>query len=414
MRIGVYGVSRSGKSYLIDKILQRLPLKSINGSQRLSQISGVKVEEFKNLSDGEKRNCRCELINQLREEFPYDDLVIDGHYCFLPKEGKEYDVVFTENDLNFYDIFLYLDTPVDIILERFRNSDGFRKNLTITSEEIEDWKEYEIRELRKHCQSQDKDLIILGDDLDENIKWVELIVNRSLKSSSLAIAQDILDTYKYEIDKSDNILLLDCDKTLSINDSTIDFFKYLNFDTNLLKRTFNKDRYSLFQFNRIAQQYSMLNRNVYKAYCEKVAENDVVLAYETINCLKNEYEDFLPIGITAGLKDVWVNVSKQINFPQIVIGGSYLPDDRFVMSDEVKRLVAKKLREKGKYVVALGDSMVDMPMLMEADEGYLVAYEKINKSVQKELLCNKINIKQWKCSKCYYNTEYLMGVRSYG
>ena len=414
MRIGIYGVSRAGKSYLISKVLDRFPVKSINGSERLSQISGVSIEDFKKLNEKEKEFCRRQLINQLKEEFPCDDLIIDGHYCFLTQDSEEFEVVFTEYDLNFYDIFLYLDTPADIILERFRNSEGFRKNLTITIQDIEAWKEYEIRELKKQCQTLDKDLIILGNNLEENIQWIELVLQRNFRTSSLAIAQDILDTYKYEIDKHDSILLLDCDKTLSINDSTIDLFKYLNFDTKLLKNTFDRDRYSLFQFNRIALQYGIINRKVYEYYCEKVAKEDIILANETIDYLQKKYLNFLSIGITAGVKDIWVNVSKLINFPQIVVGGSYLPDDRFIVSDEVKRIVAKKLREKGKYVIALGDSMVDIPMLMEANEGYVVAYEKLNRSVQVQLSSNKTNIKQWIHSKQNYNTIDLMEVESYG
>ena len=293
MRIGIYGVSRAGKSYLISKVLDRFPVKSINGSERLSQISGVSIEDFKKLNEKEKEFCRRQLINQLKEEFPCDDLIIDGHYCFLTQDSEEFEVVFTEDDLNFYDIFLYLDTPADIILERFRNSEGFRKNLTITIQDIEAWKEYEIRELKKQCQTLDKDLIILGNNLEENIQWIELVLQRNFRTSSLAIAQDILDTYKYEIDKHDSILLLDCDKTLSINDSTIDLFKYLNFDTKLLKNTFDRDRYSLFQFNRIALQYGIINRKVYEYYCEKVAKEDIILANETIDYLQKKYLNFL-------------------------------------------------------------------------------------------------------------------------
>lgn len=409
MRIGVYGVSRSGKSYLINKVQENIPIKSINGSKRLSEIAGVAIEDFKKLHENEKEFCRHQLINQLREEFPKEDLIIDGHYCFLSSNRDKYDVVFTDNDLSFYDTFIYLDTPAETILERFRNSQGFRKDLTITKEEIENWKAFEIRELKKQCRAANKDLIIFEDNLEENVMWIKLLLDKNIRTSSLAIANDILDTYKYELEKYDKILLLDCDKTLSINDSTIDFFKYVNFDTKLLKNTFNRDRYSLFQFNRIALQYSLLNRRDYEKCCNEIAKDKVILADDTINYLKKNYSQFLSIGITSGIKDVWLNIKKQIDFPQIIVGGSYLPHDRYVISDEVKRIVAKKLREQGKYVVALGDSMVDLPMLIEANEGYIVAYEKINQSVQKELLNKQTNLKQWIHSKKYYNDVEIMG-----
>ena len=414
MKIGVYGVSRAGKSYLISKVIETMDIKSINGSERLSAISGVSIENFKKLHKNEKEFCRRRLINQLKKEFEHDNLIIDGHYCFLSNSNKEYEVVFTDEDLSFYDVFIYLDTPSDIILERFRNSSGFRRNLQITQDEIDKWKEFEIKELKKQCKNANKELIIVDDNLEENINWIKLILENNIRTSSLAIAKDILDTYKYELDKYENILLLDCDKTLSINDSTIDFFKYVNFDKKLLKNTFSGDRYSLFQLNRIASQYSILNRKTYDKYCKKVAKESIILADDTIKLLKKDFSDFLSIGITSGIKDIWVNVSEQINFPDIIIGGSYLPDDRILISDEVKRIVAKQLREQGKYIVALGDSMIDIPMLIEANEGYIVAYEKINNSVQKELLSNQTNIKQWIHSKQYYNGVEIMGEEKHG
>ena len=68
MRIGVYGVSRSGKSYLINKVQENIPIKSINGSKRLSEIAGVAIEDFKKLHENEKEFCRHQLINQLRQK----------------------------------------------------------------------------------------------------------------------------------------------------------------------------------------------------------------------------------------------------------------------------------------------------------------------------------------------------------
>ncbi|WP_455543071.1 ATP-binding protein [Intestinibacter sp.] len=402
MKIGIYGVSRSGKSYLIEKVQQSISIKSINGSQRLSEIAGVSIEDFKRLDDDKKEFCRKQLINQLKEEFSEDDLIVDGHYCFRSKNSDNYEIVFTKEDLDFYDVFLYLDTPSEEILKRFRTSQGFRKDLKITQEQIYDWKAFEIEELKKQCRSVDKDLIIMDDDVDENVEWIKLILKKDIRTSSLAIANEILDNCKRELDKYDKVMLLDCDKTLSVNDSTIDFFKYIGFDSKMLKQTFNKDRYSLFQFNKVAAKYSSIKRKEYEKICKYIAKNKVVLAQDTINYIKSDYAQFLSIGITSGIKDVWLNVKDKIGFPNIIVGGNYLPHDRYIMSDDVKRIIAKKLKSQGKYVVALGDSMVDMPMLLEANEGYIVAYEKLNNSVQVKLLKHDTNIKMWIYSKQHY------------
>lgn len=409
MRIGLYGVSRSGKNYLINKIQESIDISSINGSNVLSEIAGVSIEEFKNLHKREKNLCRRRLIDKLRKDFPTEDLIIDGHYCFIESKGK-YDIVFTEEDLDFYDIFIYLDTPADTILDRLRLSSGFRKNVSITKDEIEEWKSYEIEELQRLCRTVDKDLIILDQDIESILQWIKLILDKNIRTSSLAIAKDIIETNKYTLDKYKKILLLDCDKTLSYNDSTLNFFEHVNFDKQLLKNTFNKDRYSLYQFNKIANQYSLLKKTDYDFYCKKVAKEDIKLASDTIEYLKEEYSDFLAIGITSGIKDIWVNIQNYIKFPDLIIGGSYFPHDRYIISDDVKRIVAKILRDRGYYVVALGDSMIDIPMLYEANKGYIVAYERLNKSVQRELLYNKrINIKQWVFSKQHYKNTPVMG-----
>jgi len=46
--------------------------------------------------------------------------------------------------------------------------------------------------------------------------------------------------------------------------------------------------------------------------------------------------------------------------------------------------------------------MVDIDMLKEADEGFIVAQEKINKSVDIYLKSNKTEIKQLEYNKKYY------------
>ena len=49
--------------------------------------------------------------------------------------------------------------------------------------------------------------------------------------------------------------------------------------------------------------------------------------------------------------------------------------------------------DKGKHVVAIGDSMIDIPMLEAANKGYLVAHEKLNKAVESylaESMCTNI------------------------
>lgn len=399
MKIAIYGVSRAGKDYLIDKICKKLPLLHIKGSESLSKIANITTEEFKRMSNDEKNEIRIKFIEHLESEYKESDIIVDGHYAF--PNNNNYEIAFTERDLHFYDTFLYLDTPSEIILERMRNSEGSRKNLKITIEDIDHWKEFEITNLKEQCLSINKELIILNNDIDMIIDWISLTLNSKYILSSEDISNHIINSNIEQISNAEKILLLDCDKTLSINDSTLDFFELAGYDSNILKETFNKDRYSLYQFYKIEREYSKLDINLYEELCKKTAKDNVVLCNDLIDHLKNK-EEYLSIGITAGIKDIWMNIKKEIQFPDIIEGGSYLDKDNFIMSEEVKYLVAKKLRFMNKKVVAIGDSMVDIRMLKEADEGYIIAHNKLNKSVEFNLYNTKHYIKQSKFSKIHY------------
>ena len=100
MLIATYGVSRSGKDYLIDNtcsylIQKGIPLKHIKGSQELNSISQqVYGTSFKHLSDGNKILVRKQFISELRLlEQKYENIVVDGHYAFFNYDGNLFNVI---------------------------------------------------------------------------------------------------------------------------------------------------------------------------------------------------------------------------------------------------------------------------------------------------------------------------------
>ena len=400
MRIGLYGVSRAGKNCLIKKLQEQVNIRHINGSDMLFELSQLDMPTFKQLPATQKHEWRCRLIQYIEQKYPTDDVIIDGHYSFISDTG--YEVVLTELDLNYYDVFMYLDTPANVIVKRMRESEGIRKNETITVQEVEDWKNFEIQELKELCKKANKEFIVLDGETERCIEWIKLTLNNELLTSSEQIASHIIREHQSLINQHQQIMLLDCDKTLSINDSTIDFFEAAGLDSRLLKKTFNGDRYSLYQFHKIAELYSQLDESEYKELCSKISSNHLLLASDLINDLKRQ-QGCLKIGLTAGIKEVWLNLSRETNFPDIVAGGSYLPNDKYVMSETVKYLVAKKLIEMGKTVIAIGDSLVDLGMLEVATHGYLVSHEKLNQSIVKKLEKGDLKVKQLPHSKVYYD-----------
>ena len=69
----------------------------------------------------------------------------------------------------------------------------------------------------------------------------------------------------------------------------------------------------------------------------------------------------------------------------------------------VKYYLVKFLREEGKHVIAVGDSMVDIDMLNEADKKFIVAQDKINESMKAYLKTAKTEIMQLEYNKLYYD-----------
>ncbi len=70
--------------------------------------------------------------------------------------------------------------------------------------------------------------------------------------------------------------------------------------------------------------------------------------------------------LSSGNKTVWERLAQQ--FDMKAFAGRE-------MSAETKYFVTKFLREQGKRILAYGDSMSDLFMLQEADEGYLISKE---------------------------------------
>jgi thymidylate kinase len=410
MNIALYGISRSGKNYLIECLLKSLNNKTsgtlfhVNGSGILDKLS---IDKFGiPLRDTDEN-----MKNQLRPMF-YDELavlgndyqhkIVDAHYCFY--KNDVFKIAFTDKDRDINDIFFYLDTPADIIIER-ANRDTEKKDVAFMTEEtVNDWKEFEIQSLRRICLDQGKEFIVLDSNIEDCIDFFEtlLLGTRDIMLESKKIAEYIITQYKELIDKYKNIILIDCDRTISNNDTTYDFCESMSIDKQKLKNIFLGEYYSSYQFFRASKLYSGKDISLY----EKASSNamgKVVLNMPLIEDIKQNGDSYLSIGITSGILRTWKKIQGKHNFPSIIVGGCNLKTDRIIVSSAVKYQLVKLLHEEGKYIIAVGDSMVDIDMLNEAGKGFIVAQEKINGTIKTYLKTTKTKIMQLEYSKLHYD-----------
>ncbi|MHA2799842.1 HAD hydrolase family protein [Vibrio harveyi] len=400
MKLAIYGVSRSGKDYLIKNViayLQETTLLTaihIEGSKTLNALAqDMFSQPFKSLEESRKRTLRekfTEIVNEKNSE--YDLVLVDGHYSFI--DGDSYQVVFTEQDEYVYDHFFYLDTPSEMVVDFSRKSKGDKRNLEITVEQVRNWKKYEKCKLDKICNNQRKELVILDEDTRSSIQFISYwLRSYSSKLCNQSSALSFYNKHKELLEKSNQVILVDCDKTVSINDGTYDFCRHLGLRKEELKYIFRNDRYTSYQFFKVWNLYKK-NSSIKVEEAANQSLQKIKLSQSLSSYLSSK-KDSIVIGVTSGVFDIWSLVNEKHQIFDVLLGNSCKPEIEYLVTPLFKKEIANLLREKGKHVVAIGDSMIDIPMLEAANQGYLVAHEKLNKAVESYLagiVC--ANIKQ--------------------
>lgn len=329
MRVGLYGLPGAGKT----TILRQIDFAPVYiGSGLLRRIA----PSFSALSDGEQHMARKRLALSLQEK---DTFLMDGHYAFGEK------TVFTEEDGNLYDVFLYLYIAPEILQRRMEQSD---KNRKYAAFDIVRWQQSEIEGLRTWCHGHNKDFYVLDNppqnyftDVAEPVSFIrEIMDGYSCVRSARKYADKILSG-----DSGARIILTDGDRTLIQEDSSSAVFRYSTrlFDGNFYTGYQAWKQAKDFRFMELSSQ-TALPLHCSRAILDKLDRHTYIL--------------------TSGHPEIWKRLSVRLCLPCFL--GSQI-------SAETKFFVTKFLQEAGRTVIAYGDSMGDYYMLKQADHGYLAA-----------------------------------------
>ena len=328
MRVGLYGLPAAGKTTILSRI-NFAPVYS--GSGLLREMS----PSFSSLTEAERHTVRKRLALSLREKDPF---LMDGHYAFGEK------VVFTQEDGDLYDAFLYLYISPEILRERMERSPKNRKYSTL---DIARWQQSEVEGLRAWCHSHNKDFYVLDNppenqftDVTEPVSFIKAVMDGySCVRFARACADRILSG-----DSSPELTLTDGDKTLTEEDSSFAVFQYTT-------RLFDGNFYTGYQTWRQGKEFQAADISL-----------PTVLPVHFSKVILDRLNRHTCI-LTSGHPKIWRQLSGRLGLP------CFFGDQ---MSAETKFFIVKFLQEAGRTVIAYGDSMGDYYMLRQANHGCLV------------------------------------------
>ena len=328
MRIGLYGMPTSGKTYIMDRIDF---MEVIVGSKLLRQYD----PDFDKRDEAGRERDRKAVANIMMSKAEF---MMDGHYAF----GDE--IAFTEEEGNMYDVYLYLYIDPEILKSRMEQS---LKNQKYLKFDIKSWQQKEIDGLRKYCHLHNKDFYVIDNPPENKVNEV---------SDVIQFIKDILAGYsclnfaekctEVILKKSivDEVSLYDGDKTLTVEDTSGKIFGY---KTHLYDGNF----YTGYQAWKQSKEF--LNYEIPEIHEISVRMNqDVISTTNTDSYI-----------LTSGHETIWKFIASQYNLNYFC---------GIEMAAETKYFVTKFLQAAGKRVTAYGDGMNDYYMLKQADTGYLI------------------------------------------
>lgn len=174
-RIGLYGISGTGKTTILKEVSKLTPNTIwLEGSQLVINAAGLSLEQFKRLSENEKYFYREMAIDKALEIQAKEKkhIIIDGHLIFVKGES-EFENVMTEKDKIFYTDYIYLNLPTEIIIERQQNDSYKKRNYSASI--IASWVTLELEELKEFCRVRNLKLHIL--QTTDKKECVEFICN---------------------------------------------------------------------------------------------------------------------------------------------------------------------------------------------------------------------------------------------
>ncbi|KAK6512647.1 hypothetical protein TWF481_001528 [Arthrobotrys musiformis] len=395
--VGLYGIPGCGKSFLLKQLAQELGKEKFTfyeGSEVIAGLVPGGLGAFIKMDKGKKEDWRRLAIDHVRNSSLSNGrvAVVAGHIMFWDEGEEKGEPVYTDRDLNTYTHIIYLDTPAELAFQRRCNDTG-RNRPSYSAQHLGRWQSEEKRVLRELCYQYQILFSTAVHSATLLSRVAMLLRDFSLHSDDLNLSsvESALDEIVgARSGKLHTMLVLDADRTLSPNDSGKLFWDLVSKSRHMdgedpLKTLFSSPMgYSYSAFRQATLLYEDLADDLeFDRLCEKVA-GSVQMYPEFASLLQRstEKDHVGAVVVTCGLRRVWEKVLEREGlFGKIkIIGGGRL-DDKVVVTAAAKAAVVSRLKHKHKtYTVAFGDSVLDLPMLHQADEAIVVVGDKATRS----------------------------------
>ncbi|KAF2137765.1 uncharacterized protein K452DRAFT_291344 [Aplosporella prunicola CBS 121167] len=393
--VGLYGVPGSGKTFLLNQLKQELGSELFafyEGSEVIDTVVSGGLDAFKELGEQEKAHWRQIAIDKIKEECAHSGrvAVVAGHFMFWPEEEKAGCPVYTQTDLETYTHILYLDVPAETIAKR-RLDDTERNRPSASITHLRKWQQAEKDGLRRLCRDHGILFSLIFPHLALPTKTSTLLrdFQRHNEKHNLSRAERKLDEAippgKTQLE---TVLVLDADRTLAAEDTGTLFWRKIsnNQDQEFpLKALFSSPlEYSYNAFRQATLLYEeTLDDQEFEDICQKVApEVTIQPEFGSLLHLVADKNHVGAVVVTCGLRRVWEIVLEREGLSKTVtvIGGGRISDG-FVVTAAVKAALVTRLRIAHQvYIWAFGDSVLDLDMLIEADEAIVVVGEEQSRS----------------------------------
>ena len=205
-RIGVFGITRSGKDLSIDRAIEEIRSKTRIGFVHYPYMATIHrmsedilFKDFSETTQNEKGLLMVRYRDMISDRTRHPFVMTDEHYSYPTTYGgkvlhneytdakfpfvleddkdseQSYEVMFSDEYIDMYDLVYYLDTDSSEILRRIRSSNPPKNNPFITLEDIDNWKRFEKESLAKLCSARSIPFVTVPDGkiLSDNIvRWM--------------------------------------------------------------------------------------------------------------------------------------------------------------------------------------------------------------------------------------------------